>query len=276
MTARRPGALVNFASLTSPPAIYRYTGNDLNSAGSWQGDVTTNFNSGDSESNYGDCIANGRTLLGTQADQTVTWIAGGPLACLDGVLASAANANGDGLPAGSVLIQKKVAQVFVSAGLWPSNDKAYQQGAEYNFDTTSKAMTVANDVFANWPSPGPPILIYGVDQTLPIGAGTAPATGTPSMAACATSMTNPYAYVLYDQIGATNPCLHPAFTQPVFLFLTQGFGSTFRPGGIGGTGSVNSGNGYNAWSFTAGPASWLQANVSTAAMQAALLSAEGW
>jgi hypothetical protein len=123
-------------------------------------------------------------------------------------------------------------------------------------DPTSTA-----DLFANWPATVP-FYLYGVNLSSGV-------TGPFPSGVCQTSATDPYQYGFYEYEPTGNPCTRTFWTQPCFLFATQGLGTNFAIAGANGQVTFNTSTTAYSWSnSTSGPFSYM-ANV---ASQASLVS----
>lgn len=239
-------AMRNFSGLSYP--IYAYQGScctDVGGLASWTEAVTNQFNPGDSRSNYINCEYGYRLLLAA-APRKVNIIAGGSATCLNLLLGSPANDNGDGLPTGVALIEAHVAQVIWAAGTWPSGNA----DPNMTYDTVSNPNS-SETVLANWPSTVPfnfyPVNITVTSQTGPFPNGS-----------CQTSNTDPYQLAFYTYYGSgQNPCVRYAWTQPMFLYVMHGLGTNFSVAGSDGTASYDPMSTDNTWaSSPAGPFSY--------------------
>jgi hypothetical protein len=138
-------------------------------------DISTAFGAGQDRTHYQDAIAWYRKTLAAQL-QPVTIVNTGFATALDGLLSSAANAGGDGLPSGLSIITNHVKQLLIVAGIYPS-------GNEWNFQQTPAKWS---DVLLNWPVP---VIAGGIEMVGTVACGPA---------SSAASSTNPLQEAFHD------------------------------------------------------------------------------
>lgn len=145
---------------------------------SWNSALVTQFDPGDINTNYSDCVSVYRSALAAARDASVTMISTGMLTCVSALMQS----GGDSISAltGEQLIQKKVLSISIMGGYEPSTGSI-----EFNF---AQDAVSAQYVFANWiTSNGYPLIrCFGFNN----GANSVIA-GTPS----SWSNANPSAFV---------------------------------------------------------------------------------
>lgn len=253
-------ALRNFQALSY--SLYAYQGSLGQTNSDWTHPVTTAFNNGDSRSNYADCEAGYRTLLAGAATP-VTIILAGPATCVDLLLESAANDNGDGLPSGLSLIQSHVAKVVWVAGSWPSGcSVSCVANGDFNMNESPAATA---DLLANWPS-SVPFVFYGVDLIITnitgVGANLAYANVGPFPAAvCQTSASDPYQLAYFAKNSGLNPCVRPPWDESGPLVASLIGSQLFAINGANGSASYNAATGIYSWTATAGPFSYMKNTV---------------
>ncbi len=230
--------LRNF-TLNSYP-IYAYQGSQGQTSSAWTQPVTNQFNPGDNRTNYTDCEEGYRQLLGAAANSSIIIAMAGPATCVDLLLESPSNYNGDGLGTGLSLIEAKVKFIIWGAGTWPSGTA--------DFNMTENATATA-DLISNWPSTVP-FYFYGVNLTTG-------ATGPLSAAVCQTSTVDPFLLAFFSWEPTSNPCLRTAWDETPLMYPVPTLAYAFSVTGANGTVTFNSGTGANTWTSTTGPFSYL-------------------
>lgn len=194
----------------------------------WTGPLVTQYNPGDTRSNYPDCVTTYRTLLSTQSAASVAIVETGFMTCLNGLLQSPA----DGISSltGAQMMQQKVSFFVIMGGVNPS-------GTEFNFqsdpsDTSAFFSTVTSQ------NGYPPV--YGIA----VGNGTGTNAGPPTYAV---TTVNPARFV--QNQSSTNQ--RPIWDGLAVLYAARGLssgGTTYFSDGGNGTQTVNASTGANAWS----------------------------
>jgi hypothetical protein len=253
---------------TSYP-LYSYQGNDLQYVpGTYTQSVASTFNPGDSRTNYASCEAGYRSSL-TGSLVKVTIIMNGFSKCIDQLLNSPANDNGDGLPSGLSIIQAHVLRVIWTAGSWPNGTNDFNlTGGDHPNPSYPVAAASTQDLLANWPSTVP-FYFYGTDQTTTAKSGPFP------FGICVTSGTDPYQYGFF-QSSPGNPCVRFLWGQPMFIFTMNTSSSLFTIGGANGTATFNASTGVNTWTSTPGPFSYITNVASQSVIQNAVCVQERW
>ena len=214
----------NYYGHTSIP-IGTYTGSNVGSgyqSTSWTLPTVSQFDPGDTSSNYPSCVTTYRTALASAANNSVNIAETGFLSCISQVMQS----SGDSISplTGAQLLQQKVAGLYVMGGDYPTGNEFNMQG-----DPTD-----ANYVFTNWTSSNgyPPIYLNGYTP------GSYLSIGIPSWFTSA----NPAAYA-QGVAGSTNRPGWDALSVFQAIFGTSTFTTSSN-----GTNSVNASNGANTWS----------------------------
>lgn len=199
--------------------------------------------------NYTDALVGYRRLLHGATDGNVVTIEGGPAKCTDDLL----NSPGDGIDARTgrqLMLAKEAAHLWVW-GFWPSN-AYWLTGSESNVNCNAACLAASRDIAANWPATIPAVII-GIELVQPVGGVTGNPTTGPQPTTGASAI-NPF----QDAFNDAGFLSRQAWSQIGILMVRQGgLGSQFRPGGIGGSISIDA-SGNNSWSGTSGPWSFIQ------------------
>lgn len=193
---------------------------------SWLGALVTQFDPGDTRTNYPDCITGYRTMLA--ANSGVTIIETGMMTCLNGLLTSAA----DGISplTGAQLIKNQVSKVVILGGVNPS-------GSEFNLQADPAD---ASNFFATVTSQNgyPPVWMVS------FGNGTGTNAGPPQYGI---TTVNP-AYFVANQSSTSQ---RPIWDSLAVLYAARGLsfgGTTYFSDAGNGTQTVNASTGANSWS----------------------------
>lgn len=233
--------------------IGAYKGSNVTSTGntsSWVSNTVTQFDAGDTSSNYPNCVTTYRQVLARAQNSSVVMVSTGFLGCIAGLMASSA----DSISAstGAQLIQAKVTALYLMGGDYPS-------GTEYNMVNDS---TDANYVFANWTTQNgyPNINMNGFTP------GNSLAVGRPVWY----PTTDPSQYAA----GVVSTTSRPGWD---ILSLYQAiFGLSSFTASANGTNSVNSGTGANTWSSGTASGHIYYTLTSSAAVYNALLDGKSF
>jgi hypothetical protein len=211
--------------------------------GAWQGavpaggpsnsfytaDISATFGANLGRASFTDGVQKLRALLASVPDGSIPILVGtGFATTFDGLLTSAANAGGDGLPSGAALIIAKNALLVWVAGFMPNAGSA-----DFNFANGPAANSA--DVIANWPTQ---VIICGDELGTTITA--APASTT-------ASATNPVQQAFHDWVtnGGTSP--RPCWGQLGVLYAARGPSSGLQLAGLKSAMTVNSSTGLNTY-----------------------------
>jgi hypothetical protein len=215
----------NYTGHTGIP-IGAYKGSNVGGGGytssSWNQGTVSNFDPGDSSSNYPNCVTTYRTMLAAAANDSVNIAETGFLSCIAALMQS--SADGISSMTGAQLIQAKVAGLYVMGGDYPTGNEFNMEGDPVD----------ASYVFSNWTTQNgyPPIYLNGYSQ------GEQLSIGVPSWFTNA----NPAVYAA-GLAGVTNRPGWDVLSVYQAIFGTSAFTSSTN-----GTDSVNSSTGANSWS----------------------------
>ncbi len=222
------GSVAVGANQTSNPSSSYCTTNTCNTS-AWLSGLISAYDSGDTRSNYTDCITLYRQKLAAASSASVVIVETGFMTCLNGLLTSPA----DGISAstGAQLIQAKVSKLVVMGGDYPSSS------GEFNFASDP---TDTSNVFSTWTTGNgyPPIYLVGftAGQTPQAGPTTRlPDTFNPTFKAF--------------ELASTNQ--RPVWDSMAVLYAARGLsngGLTYWTLSAAGTNTVDSSTGANSWS----------------------------
>ena len=242
-------AVLNYHGLTSVP-VCAYQGNATPSGSPYTQQLATRFVDGVTRSSYTDDVTGLRALL--NANSNVVILALGYAVSLARLLASPANANGDGLPTGASLIASKVKALVIASGF--ATENTGYGAVEYNIQQDAANYST---LATSWPTQ---IVQCGIE--LAMGASyTAPAwriAVKPPATLDPTISPIKYAYDLFA--GLTPSQLDANGRRGLYsglgmLWIIEGATpGRVMWGGIGGTMTINASTGANSWSPVA-PAS---------------------
>lgn len=232
------------------PLIGTYTGSNVLAAGqtsTWGANLVTQFDAGDTSSNYASCATTYRTALAGAQNSSVRISVSGFLGCIAQLMASPAD--GISTLTGAQLIQAKVAALYVQGGDTPSSTTS--------FNMINDAVD-ASYVFANWTSQNgyPPIYISGDSQGLLLSVG------------------RPLWFTNTDPSIYVSVTLGQAGIRPGWDILTAYqsiFGTSTFTLSANGTNTVNSGTGATAWSSGTASGHYFVTLTSSAATYNAIL-----
>jgi len=260
-------SILNFFGI--PATVYAYQGSSLATTSLYTQSVTGRFLPGQTRANYGDATQGYRSMLSRY--NNVIIVSTGFCNVLAALLASAANAGGDGLPSGVNLVTNSVYALVFASGFSPTC--SYGAASDFNFNQDPVSANAIVSGSPSWPTP----IVQGGDEMAEGTTGESGSTGVidiiPNTGLDPTINPMIYAYNLYK---AGSGALDPGFARIFYsvgavCWATEGL-STGRMtwGGIGGTETINSSTGANSWTNTAPsgapPWSFLRKKASDAAL----------
>ena len=229
------------------------------SASVYTASVSSTFGANQGRASYTDGIQKYRALLAAQPNQSVVIIGTGFSTALDGLLTSASNAGGDGLPSGPTLITQKVIRLVIGAGCYPTNASCPSGGAP-EFNLVNGPSANASDVFANWPTD---IVVVGIELAGTAGTNVGSVYSGPAAIVDTSTPIN----LAWNLWGSTPRTAWDPLTA--WCAVRQDVGGCVQAG-VRGTNTVNSSTGANAWTTpnpVTGAATYLKLSATNAAFR---------